>query len=291
MFSAIKKLSVAVVIRAFSVVPYSWGVALSRILGRIAYALGASQRKSVEANLKLLWPNSRLDPAKLALLLARHIVLSTFECIKIAAGRFPEERIRIVNETMLTTALTSKRGIVVMSAHLGNFFVLAVILGRFAGTRAYLARDPQSPAGSMRRLMRSVWEKQLKNLGWLPIRSGIGGGLAAMKHVKAGNLLVVLEDVPRSVRKGVSLFNERFMISPAGMRLAQHAGATLLAVFTFRAEDGSHIVLVESFTASLSDGGCATQVPVFVVQLQNCIQSHPDQWIWYRPFPAHFSAQ
>ena len=176
-------------------------------------------------------------------------------------------------------ALAQGRGVVALSAHLGNWEVLAAAMRHLGYPVNVIARE--------------LFDDRVDRIlnGWRT-KAGVvvhprGSGLvSALRVLKSGEVLAALTDQDtRGPAVFVDFFGMPARTPSAVFALARRTGAPLLPVLGYLGEDGRHRVRVwpEIVPSSNPDPDEALRedVAAWHAVLEAAIREHPDQWVWY----------
>lgn len=279
-----------------------WGA----LLGDLLFRLDPGHRLIARNNLRFAfpeWPPQQVEACTRRVF--RNIGRTLTEMgLSIMRGRHDRQHHgAVAGEHHFVQALAKGTGIILVSAHLGNWEIgLQDLAYRLKQPIGVVVR-PLTPAVLDRRLNR--WRS----------RSGIriiykkNAFPAMLKTVRDGGIIALMVDM--SVRKQsvpVTFFGRRARASHAAALLAARAKVTILPLFSYRGADGRLVgdigppvplVRSRNFKSDLKQN---TQTLTDIVEA--VVRSHPDQYFWiqkrwkdyhpelypgYRPRPGLFN--
>jgi KDO2-lipid IV(A) lauroyltransferase len=180
----------------------------------------------------------------------------------------------------LTGALGKGRGVVGITAHLGNWELLAAFLGRRGIPLTALASSLFDPRLD-ERLTRIRARHGVASL----VRSEPGCVRRAVRVLRRGEMLGILMDL-RCRQEGVVTdflgLPTRTVVGPA--RLASRTGAPLLPMGCWMVEGGRYRIVIERPIGLRERGGSVPSVEENTRQcvraLESFIREAPTQWVW-----------
>ena len=253
-------------------VPPGWADRVGAALGWGWYRLAPIRRGVARANVAHAFPE--LDAGARERIVAgmyRHLGLCAVELLRFGA-RDPERLaagLQVSGRAHLDAALARGRGVLVLTAHLGNWEVL-VRAGTLCGAPlSVVTKSMRSP------IAQAVWGA-LREGGpaLLPDRDSARRIVAALKRNEVVGY-VLDQHAPGGLR--VPFFGRPASTHDALARLARATGAEVLPVFTWRTAEGHHVRIEPPVEA----GADATETTRrYVACVEAAIRARPEQWIW-----------
>ncbi len=196
----------------------------------------------------------------------------------------PKERIRsevtLVGEEYLKQALENKKGVIALSAHLGNFTLIGSRLE--AEGYPFNVVVKQSKDEGFARLMDDLRHRVgIKTISARPRRQAVQEILRALK---ANEVVLMVADELKTSGPEVEIFGRRFPVPRGPVTLAMRAGASLLPMFMTRDPDNK-LTLKISPEFQLQQTGAlqadvTANVTLFTTHLEKMVRQYPDQWNW-----------
>lgn len=239
--------------------PRSWTLALAVLLARLAFLAHVPARAALERNLAAL----STPPAA-----ARRAARRAFEQFArgfvefLALARMSRARLEAAVEVRglehVEAARTSRRGVILLSAHFGNWEWGAAALGARGLTLHLAARAHDS------RTVEAMFERRRRAFGLARLTGGPLWPRAARLLRERGCLAVMADRSTPGARHPVCVW---------AATLARRTGAVLLPAITVRTAEGRYALLVEP---AMSPEVCARGG--FEEFLRRQLARHPDQW-------------
>ena len=262
-----------------------------RLLGNLMYILDVSRRGMVRRNLEFVHPEwSRSQITEFCRRNFQHYGITLIEMLQSTcmSARDLRSKLRISGEEHLLRALDQGKGVIIVSAHLGNY-ELAL----------------QYPVCCLKRPMTGVSKKlhyRLRNRWIHGLRTRFGNKLiynrdavpAMIKTLRRGELLGLLVDQSRNkLAFDIAFLGRIGTMTYAPALLARRCKSPILPVFCVREADGRLAIQVEppleiQKTRDMhADLRVNTQKIADVVE--NAIRRCPEQWFWFfKHFKKHY---
>ncbi|MDP3284837.1 MAG: hypothetical protein Q8M56_10460 [Desulfobacterales bacterium] len=256
-----------------------WG----KILGALIYYLDIPHRRIVTRNLKFAYPEWADDLiCRVSRKIFQNLGITILEILQMAFFSKEDflEKIRIRGEEHLLNAVECGKGVIIISAHLGNWEAASLFAPCYFGYPVtVVARNIESGIVNKRiiklrsRFGNSVIDKE----GALP---------EMMQTLRSGKILALLIDQGTTISEGVELtfFSKKVTVTPAAAMLALRCKSPVLPVFCVREEDYKLTIIIEPpvqlvRTNDLRDD-LKTNTQIMTDVIEKAVRKYPDQWLW-----------
>ncbi len=267
-------------------VPPRIGHALAGWVAELVYLAAGKSRRAVLANLRrVLGPqSSEAERRRLAREVFRTSARNYFDLFRLPRLRLEEldSLVRLEGFDRFEKAVASGKGVVIVSAHFGNFDLVGQILAarHYDVTVPVLALKP--PA--LLELVTSL--RASKGVSFVPLGPAVlrsclrtlqrGGvvGLAADRDLQHNGILV-------------PFFGEEASLPTGAVELARRTGALLLPALGFRGENGTYAVFVEPPLDPQWTGDAEADrrrvLGQVIAVFERYIRTYPGQWVVFEP--------
>ena len=280
-------------------VPFAIAQPLAELGGTLAWMLASGARRRVERNLRHI-PALREDPATLQRAARGVFQATSLNYLDFFRGRHLSdaqifEGWTVAHEDEIGKAMAQGKGLVILSAHLGNFENGASRLGAI-GYNVVAPAERLRPEPLFELFCRL---RAHHNLRLLPAdsRETLRELITALKN---NEIVVVISDrhvTGSSVE--VPFFGEPARLPTSAIALAHRTGAPVQAVFSWRTgprtasgvivplkldtETGSSSSTATAATAAparvRSAEATTQELGIFVHEMEKAIAAHPEQWV------------
>jgi Kdo2-lipid IVA lauroyltransferase/acyltransferase len=268
----------------FGILPRRWCLGIGRMLGRLGFVLFADRAKVALENLEMIYGQelSTTARARLARENFAHLgaVITEVLHFLLSPSQSRLKFIEIQGEEHLFTALSQGKGVILFSAHMGNFVLMTSALSHLTDLST-LFRDPPEPVASQL----YAWMRHWAGIGSIKDNPRRRSAFECGQFIKAGKALVMMTD---QVENGGVFVN--FMGRPAGSsigaaRLAQITGAPLLPVHCHRRpQDLKLEIVIEPEYILRPEDKLEKAIPRVVEGLnavvEKWVRAYPEQWLW-----------
>ena len=276
---------IAIFLWCLSCLPFTVLQRLGGAFGRLRYVCGGRARRTVEANLACCFPEqSAVQQRRLALC---SLQASTTALLEMGAiwHWSCEKNIQLIvdvrGQALLDLALAKKRGVILLTPHIGNW----ELVGYYAAQQARVT-SLYAPS-KIPELDRLMYEGRIRN-GSTLVPTNTAGVRSLLKALKAGEVVIILPDqVPE---EGAGLFAPFFGRPAYTMTLltslAQRTGAEVLCCYALRRADRRGFdVVVTAADPAIAAADEQQAVNALNRSVENCVLACPEQYQWeYKRF-------
>jgi KDO2-lipid IV(A) lauroyltransferase len=257
--------------------PAPWAYALARLVARLCWAADGARRCAVLANLTRVAPE--LDPRgrhTLGRRMFENFAESLVDGYRARANARP--RVVIEGDEGLRAAIAGGEGVLLWSAHLGNWELAAAELARRGFDVSAIARPQTVPA-----LER--WFARRRRATGVRVVARCPLAIEARRVLRRHGLLALLGDRRFGGQgRAVPLFGLPARLPAAPLALARRTGARLIPGFVVREGQGKYRVRLEPAIESRDDAALLDLAQA----LERNVRAHPDQWfvferVWDEP--------
>jgi len=273
--------------RAASLLTWRGAQSVGAFLGLVWFHLVRIRRGVVRGNLALALPERVAEHRVIARETYRHLGVSALEFLKLSTDpAAAAARVHPRGLAAFETAHARARGVIVVTAHFGNFDLLACSQALRGVPLAIVSRELHG-GGSNR-----FWMESRERSG-LRIFQELGGARDVVRWLRQGNVLglVVDQRTPPS-RGGIRspFMGQEVWTSTAAAKLALRTGAALVPARIERRADGDHDLVVEP-EIPVGDLEDAAREAVLTARIngvvERWIRARPEHWMWlHRRFEA-----
>ncbi|MCC6741613.1 MAG: lysophospholipid acyltransferase family protein [Planctomycetia bacterium] len=249
-----------------------------RWIGRLASAVVKSKLKAASAQAEMALgpggarfaPRSVVEFGQLAIEVMQ--ITSTY-----SRERF-RRHVTVVGEENLRAARALGKGVVAVSAHLGNWEVGAAVLGHLGYPPTWLLRPIENPA-----LQEAI--NAIRATAGIRVITKWGGLREAIHVLRRGEVLAMLVDQDaRDQGVFVPFFGKEASTLKSPALLSLRTGAPIVPFAALRQPDGSFVVeIAEGFVPEGSadqEADLARATAKFTRTIEEWIRKHPEQWLW-----------
>ncbi|MDQ1330284.1 MAG: hypothetical protein QG578_547 [Thermodesulfobacteriota bacterium] len=256
---------------------------LGKILGMLIYYLDMPHRRIVTRNLKFAYPEwADEEICRVSVRVFRNLGITILEILQMFF--FSKEHflrnIRIRGEEHLIDAVKGGKGVIIISAHLGNWEAASLFAPCYFGYPVTV-------------VARNI-EAGIVNKRMIKLRSRFGnsvidkeGALPEMTHtLRSGKILALLIDQGTKKSEGLELlfYGRKVTVTPAAAMLALRCKSPVLPVFCIREEDQKLTIIIEPpvqlvRSKSLRDD-LKTNTQAMTDEIEKAVRKYPDQWLW-----------
>lgn len=275
-----------ILIRIIRWVDYPRASALGARIGRLVYHAISKNRNRAFGNLTQVFGEEKTPDQieEIVKTCFENFVRSGFELVPYTylspEGR--REYVHIVGREKLDEALALGRGVISLSAHLGNFLIM---MGRLAVEGYHVDLVVK---GAKTQSIEDRLESLRKELGYnsIYVTPKFQSVKASLRSLKNNHVLVLHGD--QRQRDGgidVTFFGIPATAAAGPISLALSTGAPVVPMFMVRNQDGiTHTLFIDDpleITATGSkEEDIKTHVQKYTDVIQSYVERYPTQWVW-----------
>ena len=264
---------------------------LGRLLGSLIYLLDVPHRRIVRRNLQFAYPDWSADHIRMiSRRIFQNLAITLLEIFQMASYSCQEilEKVRSRGEEHLVRAVEQNRGLIIISAHLGNWEAGLQFLSCF------LQLPTTGVAKKIRFRPLNRWLNRVRTRFGLTIVNKKGALPDMRTALRRGEVTGLLIDQgKRSESVDVRFFGKLVTTTPAAALLALRCKSPVVPIFCVREADGQLTIrvdppLVLKRTNDLrSDLITNTQMMTDVIE--KMVREYPDQWLWlHKRWKKHY---
>jgi KDO2-lipid IV(A) lauroyltransferase len=266
----------------FYVLPLCVGLPIARFIGAIAYKVLGKYRRIALENLRSAFGSGKTEAE------IRSIARKAFEnlaMIAVEMVHFPrinssniDKYVRMENSRIVDEAFKAGRGTIILTAHFGNWELLAMTLrikgypGVAVGRKIYFHKYDE-------------YLNSLRKIHDVNVIDREQSPRAFLKILKSNRIVGILADQDVDSVEGVFVnFFGRPAYTPIGpVALAKVTGAAIVPAFIIR--EGLHHRFIVERPLELVDTGdkdkdIVTNTQAWSDILESFIRKYPEQWVW-----------
>ncbi len=194
---------------------------------------------------------------------------------------FVRERFKIANKELLDQAVAAGRGVILVSAHFGNFPLMLARLS-LEGYKTSVIMRPLKAAGVENYFEPERRRLDLETILSIPRKACVEGAIHALRKNRL--LLIPLDQNFGTGGVYVDFFGRKAATATGPIVLAQRTKAVILPCFTIRQKDKTNKIVFEP-AIKLEDGRDEEDFITRNIQkitdiIESYIRKYPENWSW-----------
>ena len=269
------------------VLPYKFTTEiLSNLLGWLAYYIVIDARKKAEKHLAMCFPNkTSKEINQIVKIIFKYEAKNFFELLNFPkmSDKFFDSIAQMEQEqkNIFDKLLSRKKGLLVLSGHLGNWEILAAGVAKHYPVNVVAKKIYIEELNNM-----LVRYRNMKNVKVI-LRSELSSARKMLKALKNNEVLAMLIDQDTSVQ---SVFVDFFGMpasTPLGLAsIALKVGTPVVLGVDKRLSNGTHkFTISDEIIPPKSTGNFDIDVKNFTAKLtkylEDFIRENPEQWVWF----------
>jgi len=258
--------------------------AIAHIGGRLAWHLGFGLRKTVMDNLRIVYGDSKSQEELkyIGRLSMRHVIASFIEfCIMYRPPYEQVLAIPISGEEHLIRALEKNRGVLAVTCHVGNLFLMTAALTRHGYPVSFVFKESSNAA--LKEFMRENFIRmEVDPIYVKPRKEASRRSLYTLRN--RGVLVVAMDQDTRSTAAGVEFFGVVVPTASRPMQMAMETGASVIPIYMERHGWMKHEIMIgEPLPISGSadnDDDVSKNLKLVNEFIERVVLENPRDWWW-----------
>ena len=270
--------------RFFAGLPKGFVGRMGRIMGTLAFILDWRHRRIVRRNLAFAypqWPEEKIRAVSKAIFKNAFITIIEIFQIHFSSREDVLKKVRFDGDQYLLEAVKGPKGVIVISAHLGNWEVSGLMSSiYFKAQSAFVARELSSN-------FLDRWLNEARTRFGNVIIDKKGALPKMVRLLRKGWLVGVLIDQGTSRAEGVesTLFGKKVFTTPVAALLARRYGCPVIPVYCPRDGEGFLSITIKPplmlRKTDDAEADLLANVQIMNDALEEGIRANPEQWFWF----------
>ncbi|MBM3246104.1 MAG: lysophospholipid acyltransferase family protein [Candidatus Omnitrophica bacterium] len=267
-------------------IPLKLAYKIAIFFSDLHYLFAYKDRRAVKENLRVIFPEkSNRELRRLRIRMSRNFAKYLVDFFRFSKldKEYIKNNVHIENARYVDEALAKGNGVIILSAHLGNWElggVVTALLGYPIWAVALAHKDKEVDDFFN-------FQRQSKGLKVIPLGKAVRQCLNLLKE----NKIVALVGDRDFTEKGVILdfFGKPTSLPEGPAAFAAKTGALIVPGFMVRNTDDSFTLRFEKpleFSAEDKNNGLTGMITRYKTIIEDYIRKYPDQWYMYRKFWA-----
>lgn len=265
--------------------PLKAAYAIAIFLSDLRYIFAFNDRKNVTENLKIIFPDKNdkeISGIRLRVFhnFAKYLV-DFFRFKKLNAD-YINKNVKIINLKYIDEALKQGKGVVIVTAHLGNWELGGVVVSMAGYSLSIVALPHKS------KIVTDFFDRQRESKGLKVFLLG-NAAKGCIKALRNNQMLALVGDRDFTEGGRVMEFFGKPSIFPEGPAVfSLHTGAVVIPGFMLRNEDDSFSLVFDKPLQYTASGDRNRDLDKIISQYKSTfekyIRAYPDQWYMFRRF-------
>lgn len=262
--------------------PENLALGVGRFFGLLCFYLSA-RRRYAYADLKAAFGTRFNEKERWAIVRNhyRHMGQTVIEIIRFPSMdlSYVERKVRIYHRERFYEAIDQNKGVVLLTAHFGNWELLQIISGILGKPIYVLARNQKQV--EINEMLNQLRESH----GSRAVSRGMGVRDLYRALIQK-QLIGLLGDQDAGKRGGLilSFFGRKTTVPTGAFEMARRTGAPILPCFDIRREKGQHEIVVgmpiHCGEGAYGDDDLVGPMQEYLKRLEEMIEASPEQWLW-----------
>jgi KDO2-lipid IV(A) lauroyltransferase len=277
----VQYLLILLFIKVINIFPFNISFQIGRFIGLLLYTFDARHRNVAINNLSGAFPEKGKDDITgIAKESFKNIGSTVAEMARVFKGgrEWVDSAVIFEGRENVEDALKKGKGVLVLTAHIGNWEV-----GALASARDFRLNFVVRPLDN-RFLNRLIYKlRTIFNSGVIAKKNAVREILRCLKR---NEIVAILMDQNTTREEGVfvDFFGRKACTTPVVALLAMRTGAPVIPAFTIREGIGKFKVIIgeaiEVISSENNQRDIERYTSMFTGAIESIIRKYPDQWFW-----------
>lgn len=270
---------------AVRVLPRHWLMRFADLLARIGFCCFSSFRTRSVANIKAVF-GERMDTETAEVIARRSLSNFLRSCTEIAVAMEASESelralISIDGSEHLDAALAKGSGVLILSAHLGNFFLVGSRIAIDGYDVSVLVNQPREShlAALLDKYRLQIWQKTIHAR---PRKEALKTLRETLRRNEVA--VIISDEYRRGAGIEVPLFGRTVIARRGPATMALRTNAAIVPAYLVRQPDGALTLVIEPELKLDRSGKSGDQIRENVIRvtqwLEGKVRAYPEQWNW-----------
>lgn len=259
--------------------PRSTALAIGRYMGRLGYHFFKKRRALGLYNLNQALGNqyNKFQQEAIIKQLFEHLGMNFIEFLRLSeiTPENLDQYITFHGREYLDTAYRQKQGILVLTAHIGNWELLAAAVGLSGYNTAMVVK-------SARQKSVNDYLIQSRNSKNIKLFFGKNSIKDVLRQLKSGGIVGMVLDQHSTSSEGVVVpfFGRHASTFKSLAILSQRTQAVILPMYIYRDKNLHHHIMIHPPIEHDIDEDITVRTQKYTAWIETAIREHPEQWIW-----------
>ena len=261
--------------------------AIAHLGGRLVWHLGFGLRNTVMDNLRIVYGDSKSQKElrRIGRFSMRHVIGSFIEFCILYRPPYNQDNqileIPVTGEEHLSRALENNKGVLAVTCHVGNLFLMTAALTRRGYPVSFVFKESSNPA--LKDFMRNNFIRMKVDPIYVKPRKE--ASLRSLNTLKnKGVLVVAMDQDTRSTAAGVEFFGVVVPTASRPVQMAMETGAQVIPIYMKRHGWLKHEIIIEE-PIPLSenaddDAAVAKNLKLVNEFIERVVLENPRDWWW-----------
>jgi KDO2-lipid IV(A) lauroyltransferase len=266
------------IVNLIKIFPLSIAYYIGKLLGKIGYFILPKYRKKAFRNLMIAFPKfSKRKVKEITYLTFQNFGKSFVEFFLFSnpSRDYLKKYVTIEGINYLKEALEKKKGIIIFSAHLGNWELIPLTFSLMGYPMSILTKKQRN------KYINEMINKVRRREG-IEIIESAKTPKRIIKLLQEGKILGIVGDQSKFQGVKVNFFGKPIMVAGGAGAFVLHYKVILIPTFDIREEDNRHRIIIEKPLVLEEEEISVEEIMKRLMEkVESYVKRYPEQWIWW----------